>query len=534
MFNPFSDIVGAYDASNVWYLWQSHRALFSGKFNEIYFTTLQGYPQGIPLRFDIHLFNSISSLSAYIVGGPAFAYNFLILMTFVLTFWGLYLFLKKLTGSSMASIIASCGFTFSSYRLMRVVIGLPDLLSTEWILFFLFFAYAYFQRPEKRLYLVGMIVSFILQAYSDYRNFFLLGMIAALLFLYQGIVSMKKRMVKEYLTFLLLFFIGALIGLIPFLFIHRSMFFLAYRPDVTEYAYIDTYRSSQIQDYVLPTSAFGTSLGGISLCIVATYLFFYKKKKHEKEQLVFWGVIGILFFLLSLGRSIKLNGNILLQSPLLPYNMFIDTPLLRLFHDPRRFAVVVHLVLAVFLAFALRSILDHIKKQKYLLLVGVSCAMLVLMQYILFIGPIPTTSLRHTGISKQIADGKQGSVLTFPFGYLGAFYMNKTVLFQFQNALFLQILFRKPLMGAYVSYVDDRTADWFKQQAILMRLTRCQYFYICTPLTQNEKQELLKTYHMRYIWIMDRVMYGHTVSFVERSFPDAKRLEEGNEILYEL
>ncbi len=536
-----TSIIGINDAPGyVWFLWHTQSALRTGNFGNILHTTLQAFPIGIPLRFDTPFLNSLLSYPAFLIGGPVVAYNTLLILTFILTCIGMYLFLREFVHDRAAALIGSLGFTFSSYRLMRMMQGQADLLSTEWIGFFLFFWYRYQKNSQQKFLLFGLIISYILQAYSDYRTFFMLTMVAGIIMLVNLFRSWKNHALGHIMRTILIFSLGSLIGLLPLLYIHRSLLLLSYRPDTTEYAYIALHRSLELQDYLYPyggftlysSNGFYTYIGAVSLLLIALYLLFRRKTAGETRTIFLWLGIGIFFTLLSFGTRIVWEGRELLKSPWLPYNLLIDTPIFRLFHDPRRFSMVVHLSVSVLVAISWKSIFSRIKKPVFLIpttLVGIAC---IILQYTLFL-PFLTTPLSHSPITQAIGSGPAGSVLTFPFGYFDAFYMNKKER-KYGTALFAQILYRKPLLAADVSYVDDETAARFRNDPVLTRLDRCQRYYLCEPLTSDEIHTLKNNYQLKYIWVTDTGSYAHLVPFIRQSFPNAAIISESNQLLYEL
>jgi hypothetical protein len=96
------------------------------------------YPAGWSLAY-----NEIAPLPVLIglpftfVGGPALGYNMSIIIAFVLSGLGMYLWVRYLTHNHAAALIAGAIFTFCSYRMVESI-GHPHLLHTEWFpLYFL-------------------------------------------------------------------------------------------------------------------------------------------------------------------------------------------------------------------------------------------------------------------------------------------------------------------------------------------------------------------------------------------------------------
>ena len=75
----------------------------------------------------------------WLTGNPVLSHNALLLLTFVLSGYGMWLLVRELTGRSSAGFVAGMAFAFSFYRMDH----LPHitLLSAEWMPFILLAAY---------------------------------------------------------------------------------------------------------------------------------------------------------------------------------------------------------------------------------------------------------------------------------------------------------------------------------------------------------------------------------------------------------
>jgi hypothetical protein len=73
----------------------------------------------------------------FLVFGDAAAYNAAMAMTFVLSGWAMFAWLRRLTGSTPAGLLAGTIFTFLPYRIAHYSIGHLNLAATQWFpLFF--------------------------------------------------------------------------------------------------------------------------------------------------------------------------------------------------------------------------------------------------------------------------------------------------------------------------------------------------------------------------------------------------------------
>ena len=102
-------------------------------------------PHPLALAYSEHLFaESLQALPVYaLTRNPILAYNVVFLATFVLSAFGMYLFVRDLTGSSPAAFLAGAAFGFAPYRFGT----LPhvQILSSMWMPFALWGFHRFFE-----------------------------------------------------------------------------------------------------------------------------------------------------------------------------------------------------------------------------------------------------------------------------------------------------------------------------------------------------------------------------------------------------
>jgi len=108
---------------------------------------------------------------------PVAAYNILFLLSFVLSAYGAFLLVKRLSGSRSAGFIAGLIFAFFPYRFAHL--GHLELLFCGWIPFCFLFLHRYFDDPSPRN-MLGVAVFYVLQvsscAYYGYYLTLFLGL----------------------------------------------------------------------------------------------------------------------------------------------------------------------------------------------------------------------------------------------------------------------------------------------------------------------------------------------------------------------
>jgi hypothetical protein len=100
------------------------------------FVPILNYPQGFDLAYtDIPFTMVLIGLPASLVSTPTLGYNVSIFVSFVLSGLGVYLWVRRLTGSVPAGVIAGTLFAFVPYR-MSHLLGHLNLMGTQWFPFY--------------------------------------------------------------------------------------------------------------------------------------------------------------------------------------------------------------------------------------------------------------------------------------------------------------------------------------------------------------------------------------------------------------
>jgi hypothetical protein len=91
------------------------------------------YPQGWNLAStDTSLATTLFGLPPSLLFGPTFGYNFAMLVTFVLSGLAMYTWVRHLTRSAAAGLVAGTIYAFLPYRMAHFLIGHMNLSGTEW------------------------------------------------------------------------------------------------------------------------------------------------------------------------------------------------------------------------------------------------------------------------------------------------------------------------------------------------------------------------------------------------------------------
>jgi hypothetical protein len=160
---------------NVWITaWDGHQ-LLTDPLHLFDANIFYPYPRTLAYS-ELLLGNALLSLPVTTVtGNPVLGYNVALLLSFILSGFGTYLLVRKLTRSSGAGLVAGTIFAFSSYRMTNL--AQAQLLTTHWIPFTLLAFYQLIRKPRRR-YVAAFVLFFSLQALSSFYYGILLALAA--------------------------------------------------------------------------------------------------------------------------------------------------------------------------------------------------------------------------------------------------------------------------------------------------------------------------------------------------------------------
>ncbi len=120
----------------IWLVGWYQKALFQLKISP-FFAPYLNYPQGWNLATtDITPAMVGLALPGSLLFGPTWGYNFAMLLSFILSGWGMYLWVRHLTDDNWAGLVAGTVFAFLPYRMAHFIVGHLSLAGTQWFPFY--------------------------------------------------------------------------------------------------------------------------------------------------------------------------------------------------------------------------------------------------------------------------------------------------------------------------------------------------------------------------------------------------------------
>lgn len=413
----------------LWNLWWVKHAILELNTHP-YYTDYLFYPQGTSLVFHtLSLFNSLLAIPLQFVFGRITCYNLLILLSFVLAGWGMYLLAYQLTRHPGASFIASLVFAYSPYHFAHAEHHL-QIASIQFIPFFVHYLLRLLEQPKLRHALIAGGFLFLAALCSWYYLVFLL--IFCFILIVYILVSRRRcylnRQFIGYFLVMLLFF-GILISSFVYPLVQEKLyggryvsknFHMDFSADLAAFLIpppshplaSDTLHELYDKISVNPWEA--SVFLGYSVLLLAGYAVF----RLGWGRTGYWVTSGLVFGLLALGPRLHILGQNVFPSTPMPYWLIYQIPLFKMISTLSRFVVMTYLSLAVLVAYALERMFYNLADKKILnkLIPGLIGG-LILFEYLAL--PVkmfsPDRLTRSDFVVKQLdADKEDYAVLELP------------------------------------------------------------------------------------------------------------------------
>lgn len=407
----------------LWGLWWTKHAVLQGL--NPYWTDFLFYPMGTSLVFHAYplTYGLISLPFQQIIGGVSglvIALNSIILLSFVLSGFGAYLLASHVTGNRLSGWVAGVIYAFMPFHsLNRVTL---HLLAIECIPFTLLSLLRLSEKPTlQRAIFVGLC--FALTYYSSLEYALYLFMFSGLWMVYKFLFTFRDITRKQ---------IVALAGSCAIFLLLASPLLLQQMKAYSEYGSTIqqdfeevTFWSPALLSFITPSRVhpwYGqalasageltdarpqkwgmrseTSIGWVTLGLAIIGLL-----GQRNSPRIFWSLLALFFFLLSLGPFLRVTGEWFSGIPL-PYLLMYEwVPLFRTGRDPTRFIPLAMLMLSILAAFGADSLLRHFKVARSRFLLTMLFGALILFESL----TAWVCSYRPSlpGVYKQLARAKQ-------------------------------------------------------------------------------------------------------------------------------
>jgi len=359
-----------------WNFWWLGEALGSGR--DPFYTTLLFHPSGTSLGFHpTSYLNASFSLPFQALLGPQrgviLAYNLIILVSLTLSGFFAFLLARRLAGRDAPALAAGLLYGFSAYHFWHL--GRLHVGGIEWLPLFLLALLRLLEdnvRPLRDGLLVGGAA--VLLLYTSLVNFS--SALVMTLCLAGTLLFTRRERILRRPVGLAAAVAAAVILLAALPFLHAWLAYpgpaqaarsveenVAYSADVA--GYLLPGKNSVLYGGLAPREGLRPGGEEIFLGYLPWLLIPFAFLGKDRRQVWLWAGLGLVFFVLSLGPSLRLFG---LDSGLpLPYRLLYDVvPLLKVNRTPVRYAAPFLLFLSVVAAFGMRELLRRFPRRPVL------------------------------------------------------------------------------------------------------------------------------------------------------------------------
>jgi len=336
----------------IWFFWWTKLAAFDSG-HDLFWTNMIYHPYGTGVGYHIALATDLMAVGLAAVTGAAInspiIFNLMVVFAFVLTGFASFVFFRSVTGSWPAGLIGSLFVTFSPYRLWHL--DHLNLLSMGWAIFAIHFAIQFFR--ESRPGHLGLAVVFIsLSFYTDFFTTAVAILLIAIWVLFEVPLIRRRQDRARIVGMAVAGMITALVLCYPGL---KPLFEWTPAWNV-EWTASENFGAGP-SEFILPLwsarsvgpgeAYMGWILTGLSLLMVIA--------TRQDRAVRRWGIIALVFLVLSLGPTLRLGDSLNLRG-LLPYRWLYEIlPIVRLGRTPARFVMAANIAMAAVVALGVRE-----------------------------------------------------------------------------------------------------------------------------------------------------------------------------------
>lgn len=279
----------------LWKIWWFEKAMVDLHQNPLFAPHIL-YPEGFDFaRDEATISNTLFSVPLTLWFGHITSYNLMLLLTYILAGFGMYLLVYYLTKSTIAGIVSGVIFAFSPYHQMRGLQHL-NLATIQWIPFLFLYVEKFLRELRlKHAFLAGIF--YALTALAAWYYAYYVAVTLAIYLLIRARPLGAFWMNKNFLKGVLVFFAVSFILVAPF----AISSFKLHSTGVMKYKFIDvdTY-SASLEDFFVPAS-FHSFWGNFF------HQTFGSLKLDWSEHMLYLGIVPVLLALFAIKRRRKEN-----------------------------------------------------------------------------------------------------------------------------------------------------------------------------------------------------------------------------------
>lgn len=260
----------------------------------------------------------------------------------------------------------------------------------------------------------------------------------------------------------------------------------------------------------------------VYLGIIPLILAIYAWKKFRKNPDVkFWILTGLIFFIFSLGPSLKIADRGLFW---MPYNLIQALPFLKGAREPSRYIILTMMAIGILSAVSISHLLKQIKKKSVIILsISIAGFSLIAFDY----ATIPNDMIKLTvpEIYKSIGrDDSDYTILEVPFKIQGKGRELGGENYNYGMYQFYQTVHHKKLLSGYIAYIPFKVFDYFQNIGFIHDLCMLQdnkldeqkKIEITDRPPRIESARAVELFDIRYIILHPKDLSSESISFIKK------------------
>jgi len=377
-----SRLIGSGDSAQfLWNLWWVREALQHGD-GRLFYSSLIYYPDGVSLAYHtVSPFNGLLAFPFQVLLGMELTilYNSIVLLTFVGSGVSMYVLLRELVRSRMASFVGSLVFVFSPIRMSRVMYGNLGSFSTQFVPLMVWFLVR-LRRKRRYRDAIGVAAYLALTAWCSLQTAMGSGLLVILVAAFDLFRADQRRQLSHYRKAQLKRWavVAGLAGVLAFPVVWPLMRDATSFPGERNTLFASEYNSADLLGFLLPDyvtnplvrrlvprrideqfgRAFASYYGNpceksVSLGYTVMAMTLASVMLVRTRAVREWCFVAGFFIVLSLGPVLHVTGSPLIP---LPYRLLNRIPFVGAGRIPSRQATYAMLALAVVVAYGLAAL----------------------------------------------------------------------------------------------------------------------------------------------------------------------------------
>lgn len=554
----------------IWAFWWAKRSLLSPDSSAFYSNFIL-YPVGADL-----VLNASVWLKAYLfiplqrAFGLVFTYNFSLLFALTVSAFGMFHLGFFLTENRLAAILMGFFYGFSPFLMMRLN-GHLNYMSAEWLPFYVLYLHKTLRDQKIQSWLLaGLFLACVAYTEYTYLIYMIILTLCTFLFYYlkmsllrcpaKGVVAITF-LIRDWPSLLKkgMLIAATFIGFFCLLLVPLVRFIARGSGRLPAGWYGADVYCADLLSYISP-SPFSTFLGKWSLVekftgngvesttylglfLLGLFILTWLCPTRRYEIVRLYSFIALAFFVLSLGPKLHVLGQDTINlygynfSLALPFRLTAWLPLHGHIRAPGRFAIVVTLSVVIVAGFGLSQVFARYSSRRYVL-----AALVLIVATIEYLSvPLSVQKLTiESHLLEEIAqDPAAVTVLQLPFGIRSGLDSYGD---EHSMQLYFQTIFRKKVMGGFVSRIDPAIMEYFRQMPVLATLVRIQRGEAIAEQEKNADKALIedfiKNLTLKYVilykpWLRPGSLREYD-EYIQRTLPVQRRQEDTSFVVYTL